>query len=424
VTPKVYPVYAVPLEHLHGVSLVAQIRGGPRFEGPEESGLTHFLEHMVFRGAGEHPTSSDLFAAFEEVGDEPEAWTSDDSLVVAVEADPDHLEGAVELLAQVLLQPRFEDLEQEREVILAERMEKVDEDGNPIDLDDLARSLAFADHPLSRSILGDEASIRAYCAHDLERMRARMMTGGNLVVVAAGQVDAARLERACAPLAAIPKGEALVEQRPLEVYPGPRTSFVELEGSPQVDMRFTFVAPGIADEDYPTLGVLHDLLDGGPTSRMPERLVDTGLAYYAQAELVTFPDLSLVEVELSVARERLGEAVQRVLDLLSGLAERVDPRELRRAGMRRRHRARRLRDDARAQAGWHARRLLYGLPSDRDGEEAAADAVTAMEATALARRIFAPSALTAVMLGAPTTRQRRDARDGLEAWAERAAGRG
>ena len=57
VTSPTHPIFAVPLEHLHGVSLVAQIRGGPRFEAPDECGLTHFLEHMLFRGAGVHPTS-------------------------------------------------------------------------------------------------------------------------------------------------------------------------------------------------------------------------------------------------------------------------------------------------------------------------------------------------------------------------------
>jgi len=443
---------AVPLPHLHGVAVVAALRGGPRYEGPDEGGLTHFMEHAVFLGAGERPTSRELLEAFEDAcGDEPEAFTTDDMLVVALEADPDRLGEAVALrgdvllapryhdidrerevileerlervdedgrptdLDDVLLAPRYHDIDREREVILEERLERVDEDGRPTDLDDAARALTFCGQPLARSILGTEAGIRGFGRDDLEDLRGRIVRDENVVVVAAGPVDDAALARAAAPLGAVPAGPALTDGG-LAVAAGPRTEFVDLSGSTQVDLRLSFVGPGQADPRYPALTVLHDLLDGGPTGRIPQTLVDSGLAYAASAELVPFPELSLLVVDVAVGRDKLLEAVEQALAVAADLGRFVEDEELERAARRRRHRARRRRDDALDAAEWAARRLLRGLPADHAAEDARADDVDAAGAATLARDVLRPEALTAVALGAPRRRRRQEARRLIESW--------
>lgn len=407
---------AVPLPHLHGVAVVAALRGGPRYEGPDEGGLTHFMEHAVFLGAGERPTSRELLEAFEDAcGDEPEAFTTDDMLVVALEADPDRLGEAVALLGDVLLAPRYHDIDREREVILEERLERVDEDGRPTDLDDAARALTFCGQPLARSILGTEAGIRGFGRDDLEDLRGRIVRDENVVVVAAGPVDDAALARAAAPLGAVPAGPALTDGG-LAVAAGPRTEFVDLSGSTQVDLRLSFVGPGQADPRYPALTVLHDLLDGGPTGRIPQTLVDSGLAYAASAELVPFPELSLLVVDVAVGRDKLLEAVEQALAVAADLGRFVEDEELERAARRRRHRARRRRDDALDAAEWAARRLLRGLPADHAAEDARADDVDAAGAATLARDVLRPEALTAVALGAPRRRRRQEARRLIESW--------
>ena len=103
--------HAIELPHLHGASLAVALRGGPRHEGNGDGGATHFLEHMLFRGAGPFATARELLGAFEEVGGEPDAYTTEDSLVVLVELDPACLERACELVAHVLTAPRYDALE-------------------------------------------------------------------------------------------------------------------------------------------------------------------------------------------------------------------------------------------------------------------------------------------------------------------------
>jgi predicted Zn-dependent peptidase len=407
--------HTVPLPHLHGATVVVALRGGPRHETPHEAGLTHFLEHMVFRGAGERD-HAELFAAFEDVGEEPDAYTSDDALVLSLDVDPARLEDALALLEQVLLRPRFDDLEHEREVILEELYEHQDDSAQITD--DVARSLAFPNHPLGRSILGSEEAIRGYGLDELRHMWGRVVRDQNLVVVGAGPIEPGRLERAVARWR-LPAGPRL-EPAPLVLPPdpprrAPRSGFVSFEGA-QTSLRFTFTGPGVTDPAFPALRVLFDVLDGGPTSRVPLRLVDSGLAYYGRAELSTFPEVSLVELDLSLSTAKVPDAVGEVLRMVEQVGEGIEPDELARAANRRRHRTRRELDDADQQAQWYARRLLAGLPTARAAEAAQAEAVTRTAVETLAREMFRPQRLCAVMVGDPNRRQRAAARRTLNGW--------
>jgi predicted Zn-dependent peptidase len=406
----------VTLPHLHRVAIALLLRGGPRYEGAAEGGLTHFLEHMLFRGAGPHATARDLLSAFEALGDEPDAYTCDDALGIVVDVEPRRLEDALLLLEQVLLAPRYRDLERERDVILEERLALVDERGRTTDPDDVSRALAFGGHALARPVVGEERDILRFGRRDLERLRARLVRRDNVSVAVAGPVSRARGERAARRLlAALPPGPALTDACPLPRVQGPRTGFQSASGSPQTDLRFTFRAPGLADPRGPALGVLLDVLDGGPVSRLPLRLVDSGLAYEAWADVTTFADASLVDVQVTLAHDKLGEATREVLALLGSL-RRVSDDDVDRATARRRHATMRWEDDPRAQAEWCARRALFDLPTDHSAEARRADAVRPRDVAALAGEVFRPDGLTAVMVGSPSARQRRAARNALARW--------
>lgn len=400
------PRHAVlPLPHLHTATLAVALRGGSRYEEREEAGLTHFLEHMLFRGAGERAGLPELMEAFERVGGEPEAYTSEDAITLVLELDPARLREGAELLADVLLRPSFTEIEAERALILEERLERVDAEGHPADLEDLAMGLAFAGHPLSRSILGRKSTIQSVTPADLHRWRERLVQRENVALAVAGPIEAAEAAAQLAPLAGLPAGDALPLQPPLPPASGPRTTFHRAEG-PQTELRFCFRAPGERDPAFPALCVLVDLLDGGPTSRLPRELVDAGLAYNARAELVALPDGGLVALELAVAHRKVGEALETLRSLLAGLTEGVEGPELERAALRRAHRERLERDDARNQAEWAARRLLYDLDPDPATARAAEGVVSAEAIAELAATVFAPQNLSvAGICSRPATRR-------------------
>jgi predicted Zn-dependent peptidase len=401
------------LPHLHSVAVSLALRGGPRYEGDTQRGLTHFLEHMIFRGAGERAGLRELMMAFEEIGGEPEAFTSEDALVVQLSVDPSRLERALELLGDVLLSPRFADLESERELILEERLERTDEDGNNADLDDLSRALAFEGHPLARSILGRKRDILACNTGSLGTWREQIVTESNAALVIAGPIEHARALAATAPLA-LPAGGPLRDSIPVPDQDGMRIRVQRAEG-PQTDLRFSFRGPGERSDRFPALRVLADVLDGGPTGRLPERLVDSGLAYSARAALTGFPDVSLLEIDVTVAHGKLPRVVDAVFGLIGSLRAGVSDDELVRGRLRRQHALRALRDDAAAQAEDAVRSLLFDLPPDpvRCEQE---DAVDAEAVVVEASRVLVPDALSVLLLGSPGKSRVKTLRRALDAW--------
>jgi predicted Zn-dependent peptidase len=408
----------VRLPHLHAVAITAALRGGPRVEGPEESGLTHFLEHMVFRGTERHPEPRALMAAFEDAGEEPSAHTSDDEIVISAIFSPDAVARGARLLADVLLRPAFRFMERERRIILEERLEYLDEKGRSLDVDDIARRLVFGKHPLGRSVLGEEADVLRYRRADLERHRRRLVRDGNLAIALAGPVGAPEVEAVSAAFARVPSGEAPGDAA-VSLRPGPRIKLVRSPGTPQCEVRLTFTGPGEGDPRAPALQLLAGILDGGPTARLPEQLVDAGFVYDAQAGLVFFSDLSLLEVDLAVSSDRLAATVARALAIVTGLERGVARGELDRARERTFRRRAFSRDDAAAEAAWHARRALLGNPCDRALEARALDRVRASEVTALARRVLRPERFSLVVVGDPAPAERRALERVIARWARR-----
>jgi predicted Zn-dependent peptidase len=404
----VLPVHVVELPHLHSVAVAVALRGGPRFEPEGGSGWTHFLEHMLFRGAGERDARA-LMAAFEAVGGEPDAYTSEDALVIHLEqVAPDALEQALGLLASVLLAPRFEDLEAERQVILEEALDPAGE------LDDLSRQAAFPGHALGRRIIGRRKDVRACTLEDLEGWRRRLAVAGNAALVVAGPVTAAQVERAAAPLGELPPGVGLSPDQPL---PPPKAQVLVHQGEgEQIDLRLGFRGPGDEDPASAAWAVLGDVLDGGPTGRVPQRVVDAGLAYEASAGVFALPDVSLLELDLTCGHGGAQAAARALLDVAASLGAGVDHEELVRGRLRRTHLRRALKDDAPGQAEWAVRRLLFGFPVDREAELSARDAVTVEEAVDLARALVTPATLAAAALGPEGKKQRRRLRELLEGW--------
>jgi predicted Zn-dependent peptidase len=410
----------VPLPHVHQAAVAVMLRGGPRFEGPDEGGRTHALEHLLFRGSGPRATAREVLAAFEVVGEDPDAYTTDDALAVVLEVDPARLERAFELVGDLLTRPRYRDLERERDIIIEERLGSVTESGGFADMDDLAHAVAFAGHPLGRTVLGTDDEVEGFGKADLERLRRRLAVRDNVAVGVAGPVSAARVRRAAARLERRLAAGPAVPLDPLPAPRGPRTAYAHLPGSTQTDVRLCFRGPGPREAGHAALQVLVDLLDGGPSARIPAGLVDTGLCYEAWAELVTWPDASLLELQVTLAHAKVDAAVKRVLALLDDLRRRGPSKaELATVALRRAHRARRAADDPRWHAERAARRLLFDLTDDPDADRAAMDAVRPADVQAIARLVLRPEQLTACMLGAPSKRVRAAARRTLARWCGR-----
>src|SRR5512139_2770579 len=162
-------VTTVALPHLHTAVCALFVKVGARFEAPDDNGLSHFVEHMLFRGTERYPTSLALNTAVERLGSTLHAETGRDYTLFQLALEPDHVPAAIEVLGELLTRPRFSDIELERELILEEINEDYDEQGVEINADDIARGLVFEDHPLGQRIIGPRTNVERFSLADVRR---------------------------------------------------------------------------------------------------------------------------------------------------------------------------------------------------------------------------------------------------------------
>jgi predicted Zn-dependent peptidase len=298
---------------------------GSRHEAGRLNGLAHLFEHMVFKGAGGR-SAREISEAIEDVGGDLNAATDRDGTSFTASVMAEHIPLGLELIADMILRPHFSevDLDREKDVVLQELGEARDTP-NDIIFDDLW-SAAFADQPLGRSVLGDEASIEAITIDDLHDWRLGQYRAGSLYLVAAGKVDHERLvEHAATLFADLPAG-MIAPPEPAHFTGGNR---VGRAASDQAHLALGFAGPGQLDPDYYAARLFADAVGGGMSSRLFQQLrEERGLAYSVYAMLSPYRDIGLFSIYAATARRQSAAAAQLIESVVAEASETIGQREV------------------------------------------------------------------------------------------------
>lgn len=401
VLPSGLRVVTIETPHLHTALLAVYVRTGSRHETSATNGVSHFLEHLFFRGSEGWPDTVKMNAAVEEVGGNLNGVTTRDHGYYYTPIHPKHLGVGMEIIGDMLTRPRLTDMEVERQIILEEMLDEVDEKGRDIDLDNLSKRLLFADHPLSLKIAGTRQSVSVLKHKQVLEHFARHYVAGNIVVTAAGRVNHTEvLELAERAFARIPKGPATTEKPPPSAAPGPRLHFVSHDES-QTEFRLNFRIVPEQHEDFPALQIIRRVLDDGLSSRLPFEVVEKrGLAYSINAGMDGFHDSAIFEIEAASAPEKAPRVVEEVLRVLATLcSEEVSAEELSRAQRRHRMLLEFSEDSPGELAGWFGGTELFRRPESFSQRADLVDAETAAHVREVARRYFTRDNLTVVAVG-------------------------
>ena len=395
------PVVLVPQPSVHRAVAALFLRVGSRFESPEDNGVSHFLEHMVFRGTPSMATAHDQALAFERLGGTLYAATHVDHGVMSVAVPPRHLDRVLGLLAEVTIAPRFGEIEVERGIVHEEILEDLDDDGRDVDPDNLSRALMYPDHALGFPITGSLETLARFDETMLRTHHARHYTAANAVLCVAGRIDvdrtAAMIERH---FGAIPRGARVPVAAPEAEQKRPRFRFVENQSS-QTDLRIAFRAPCERDAMEPAVEMLLRVLDDGMSTRLYERICDRlGLCYDVSAMYECYEDDGVVDVAAGTTHERSTQVAKEILSLFADLAEHgPTDDELEKARNRHAWSIEAMQDDAEGTAGFYGLAALAGIarsPSARHEELAA---VTKDQIRDAARHVFRPEKMSAVAVG-------------------------
>lgn len=394
-------VVTIETPHLHTAMVSIYVRAGSRHETPENNGVSHFLEHMFFRGSVGYPDTVKMNALVEEVGGNLNGVTTQDHGYYYTPVHPDHVPVALQVLGDMLTRPLLGDLEVERQVILEEMLDEVDETGRDIDLDNLANMEVFRGHPLALKIAGTRDSVQRLQKAQLQTHLERFYASGNLVITVAGPVSRDQvLEQSARSFRHLRVGPSANEAPPLPAPGGPWLKFVEHDDS-QTEFRLLFPTVPEQHPDHAALQLVRRILDDGLSSRLPYNVVEKkGLAYSLHAGLEVFSDCGFFEFDAACAPEKAGLVVEAICETLSELAEgKATREELLRAQRRHRMFLDFAQDSPGDLAGWFGGTELYRLPESFEERSRLLEAQTLADVQRVTRTYLRKSALGAVAVG-------------------------
>jgi predicted Zn-dependent peptidase len=396
-------VVVAPLPQLHRAHVALWVRVGSRFETRETTGISHFLEHMIYRGTQRVPSAHAVNLAFERLGGTLYASTQVDHGIFSLTLPPESLDEASALFGEVLLQPAFRDIDIERGIVLEEILEDLDDEGRQVDADNLSRALIYRDHPLGYTITGSEAHVRSFDEAALRRWHGVNYAAENAVLAFSGAVDVdAAMRLAERDFLSLPRGARTRSQRPEHTQKKPRLQVVENVSS-QTELRVCLRAVAENDPLRPAVDMLMRIVDDGMSTRLYHRLCDArGLCYDVSAAFDGYEDDGIVDVAAGVQHKRAALVTREILAVFEELAaEGPSTEELEKARRRIAWDARAVIDSAEESGSFYAGGLLFNRFSTLEEHVAELSRVGADQVREAARHIARPERLNVVAVGLP-----------------------
>lgn len=394
-------VVAVEMPHLHSVEIAVYIRVGGRNDPREQAGLSHFLEHMLFRGNSDYPTSLDLEVAFDAIGGSVNAATDEESTCYFSRVHPRHVENGIRLFSSMLLRSTLVGIDIEKRIITEEALEDINDRGEETNPSNLSSRLMWPGHPLGVPTIGYLDTISRFAEEDLRGHLARYYVPGNAVVVVAGDIQGESVFAACETAFAEWNGPTPTASPPAEHSQRRVQSLFVKDSDSQVNLQIAFRGFARPDQRIMTVRLIRRILCGGGSSRLHLLLREKlGIVYSVDASISAYDETGSFCIELATAPENLPLAVTEILKETGRLAaEGVPDEELQRVKEGYFFDLEYSRDstyEMQVRYGWGE---LMDIVRDLEEDHAEATAVTGVTIRATAEALFAPHNVNLVAVG-------------------------
>jgi predicted Zn-dependent peptidase len=382
---------------VRSVALGLWVRTGSRDETPAQAGVSHFLEHLLFKGTKRY-SAIEIAEIFDGLGASVNAATGKESTNLYARFLDTHTEEAFDLLAEMLLGPTYPEIDSEREVVLEEIAMYEDEPQDKVH--DVLDRAVFGGHPLGRRVLGEAEVISSIPIPEIDAYHRARYTGANIVVAAAGNVDHDAIveltRRHVEPPAAAGDGAAFeAPQRD-----GAQVAFQQKDTE---QFHVCFGGPGIdrADERRYALTILDAVFGGSTSSRLFREVREKrGLAYAVGSYTQQYVDSGMIGLYVGTREDNVEEACGIIgRELASIHAEGITDEELARAKEHVKGRMVLSSESTAARMGRIGKALLFDTPLlTLDELLEKVDAVTGEEIAELARDLYEPASLSAAAI--------------------------
>ncbi len=327
-------VLLVPKKDTQATTFEVLYKVGSRQEPAHLSGVSHFIEHLMFKGTPSRPHTADIARELDSVGAEYNAFTGKEHTGYYVMADHGHLPMAMDTLSDMLHNSKLdpEEIEREKGVIIEEI--NMYEDNPLMYIDDVFENLLYQGSVLGRSIAGTREIIRGVKRQSLWNYYQKYYYHGNAVFGVAGNFDQVKFLRLLDKLFPISKKQARVTIKPVRIpkQTKPALALVNREVE-QVQLMLGFRTMPGTDKRFLALQLLANILGGTMSSRLFIKIRErAGLCYFIRAEVNAYEDISLMAVHAGLNKDKIYEALEAIKEELNQVQrEGVTEAELRQA---------------------------------------------------------------------------------------------
>ena len=388
------------MDYLHSVAMGVWIKSGSRCESAEMNGISHFVEHMLFKGTKSR-SAQRIAREMDSIGGNLDAFTSKETICFNVKSLSDHVPIALDVLTDMVLNPTFAlpDIERERGVILEEI--KIDEDNPDVLVHELFTQSFWKGHPLGKPILGTTETVGRLGQEQLLGYHGDRFHGGNMVFSAAGNLDHDGFVEAVAEkFSALAGGQTLSELS--APAPSARIILRNKKALEQVQICLGVPAPRVTDESRFATSILNTVLGGGMSSRLFQNIrEERGLAYSVYSDMSPYRDTGNLCVYAGTSAGKALEVVDLILAEFRNLKEiPIGAEELTRAKDQLKGNILLGLESSSARMANLARQEMYFRQFfSADEVIARIEAVDAGEVQTMAQRLFEPENIAVTLLG-------------------------
>jgi predicted Zn-dependent peptidase len=382
---------------VRSVALGLWVRTGSRDETPAQAGVSHFLEHLLFKGTKRY-SAIEIAEIFDGLGAAVNAATGKESTNLYARFLDTHTDEAFDLLAEMLLGPTYPEIDSEREVVLEEIAMYEDEPQDKVH--DVLDQAVFGRHPLGRRVLGEAEVISSIPIPDIDAYHRARYTGANIVVAAAGNIEHEKIVELSRAHVEPPVADGDPPALEAPQVDGAQVAFQQKETE---QFHICFGGAGIdrGDERRYSLSILDAVFGGSTSSRLFREVREKrGLAYSVGSYTQQYVDSGLIGVYVGTRQDNVQEACEIIgRELASVHTDGITDDELARAKEHVKGRMVLSSESTAARMGRIGKALLFDTPLlTLDELLEKVDAVTSQDVAELARDLYTPDALSAAAI--------------------------
>jgi predicted Zn-dependent peptidase len=324
ITPNGLRIITVPMSDNPSATILVMVEAGSKYETKETSGLSHFLEHMVFKGTAKRPKAIDISRELDSIGAHYNAFTAQEFTGYYAKADKKHIDKILDVVSDMYQNPLFEESEinKEKGVIVEEI--RMYQDLPQRHVQDVFMELLYGDQPAGWNVAGTEDNVRSFGrSHFIGYRKDNYVSSATTIVVAGSFDEKETIEKIKAAFASMPSGykSSKLAVKESQSLPQIRTDFKETDQTHLVIGVRTF---HVKDERIPAMLVLSAILGGGMSSRLFSKMRDElGICYYIKTAHEPFTDHGVLTISAGVDNSRVKEGINGILDECRRIKEEV-----------------------------------------------------------------------------------------------------